>query len=74
MDVEEVVKKQCCASRRGSNPLMVYQRRSQLSNTVDRIIGGPCRGRTYDPLIKSPAETLPQDTQQEESAAKGEDL
>lgn len=24
-------------------------------------------------LIKSPAETLPQDTQQEESSAKGED-
>ena len=26
-----------------------------------------------DPLIKSPAETLPQNTQQEESSAKGED-
>jgi len=26
------------------------------------------------PLMKSPAESLPQDTQQEESAAKGEDL
>ena len=35
--------------------------------------GGPCRGRTYGPLIKSPAEELPQDTQQEESTAKGED-
>ena len=35
--------------------------------------GGPCRGRTYGPLIKSPPETLPQDTQQEESAAKVED-
>ena len=39
---------------------MVYQRRSQLSNTVDRIIGGPCRGRTYDPLIKSEAEGVAQ--------------
>jgi len=36
--------------------------------------GGPCRGRTYGPLIKSPAETLPQDTQQEESSAKSENL
>ena len=35
--------------------------------------GGPCRGRTYGTLIKSPAEDLPQDTQQNESAAKGED-
>ena len=35
--------------------------------------GGPCRGRTYGPLIKSPAETLPQDTQQEESSTKRED-
>jgi hypothetical protein len=26
-----------------------------------------------DPLIKSPAEDLPQDTQQEQSSAKGED-
>ena len=33
----------------------------------------PCRGRTYGPLIKSPAEDLPQDTQHNESAAKGED-
>ena len=35
--------------------------------------GGPCRGRTYGPLIKSPAEDLTQDTQQGESSAKGED-
>ena len=35
--------------------------------------GGPCRGRTYGPLIKSPAETPPQDTQQEQSQANGED-
>ena len=37
------------------------------------IFGGPCRGRTYGPLIKSPAEAPPQDTQQEESPAKRED-
>jgi hypothetical protein len=36
-------------------------------------IGGPCRGRTYGPLIKSPVEDLSQDTQKEESSAKGED-
>jgi len=31
--------------------------------------GGPCRGRTYGPLIKSPAEDLPENTQQNESVA-----
>jgi hypothetical protein len=35
--------------------------------------GGPCRGRTYGPLIKSPVEDLPQNTQHNESAAKEED-
>ena len=35
--------------------------------------GGPCRGRTYGPLIKSLADDLPQDTLQEESAAIVED-
>ena len=35
--------------------------------------GGPCRGRTYGPLIKSPEEALPQDTQHNEPAAKDED-
>jgi hypothetical protein len=35
--------------------------------------GGPCRGRTYGPLIKSPAEELPKDIQQNESIAKMED-
>ena len=34
---------------------------------------GLCRSRTYGPLIKSPTQDLPQDIQQEESAAKGED-
>jgi len=40
---------------------------------VDEEFGGSWRSRTYGPLIKSPAETVPQDTQQEESATKGED-
>jgi len=42
---------------------------------VDAVetFGGPCRGRTYGPLIKSPAEDLSQETQQEESSAKWED-
>jgi hypothetical protein len=31
------------------------------------------RGRTYGPLIKSPVEDLSQNTQQNESSAKGED-
>jgi hypothetical protein len=35
--------------------------------------GGPCRGRTYGPLIKSPVEDLPESTHQNESAAKEED-
>ena len=35
--------------------------------------GEPCRGRTYGPLIKSLLESLPQDTQQEESSPKVED-
>ncbi len=29
--------------------------------------------QNIDPLIKSPVESLPQDTQQEQSSAKGED-
>jgi hypothetical protein len=49
-----------------------YGWRTMLSKYWE--IGGPCRGRTYGPLIKSPAETLPQDAQQEEPSAKGEDL
>jgi Phage integrase family len=36
--------------------------------------GGPCRDRTYGPLIKSPTEKLSQDTPQEQSSPKGEDL
>ena len=35
--------------------------------------GGPCRGRTYGPLMKRPDEDLPEDTQQEESSAEAED-
>jgi hypothetical protein len=35
--------------------------------------GGPCRGRTYGPLIKSLPEDLPQNTLQEETSAKSED-
>jgi hypothetical protein len=35
--------------------------------------GGPCRGRTYGPLIKSPAESLPEITQHGESEGNGED-
>jgi len=42
------------------------------SEVVEKF-GGPCRGRTYGPLMKSPDEALPQDTPQNESAAKGED-
>ena len=38
------------------------------------MFGGPCRGRTYGPLNKSPAEDLPQDTQEELSSVTGEDL
>ena len=29
--------------------------------------------KTYGPLMKSPSETLSQDTQEEQSSAKGED-
>ncbi len=35
--------------------------------------GGPCRGRTYGPLMKSPDEDQVHDTHHDESAAKGED-
>ncbi len=34
---------------------------------VLETFGGPCRGRTYGPLIKSPAERLTQNTQDEQS-------
>jgi len=37
------------------------------------IFGGPCRDRTYGPLIKSLVENLPEDTQQDQSAAKEQD-
>ena len=37
------------------------------------ICGGPCRGRTYGPLIKSPAENLPEHTQHHQSLAISED-
>ena len=35
---------------------------------------GPAIQQLPNPLIKSPAEDLPQDTQQEQPSAKGEDL
>ena len=44
------------------------------AGTNEVRFGGPCRGRTYGPLIKSPGGNLPQETQHEESAAKEEDL
>ena len=37
------------------------------------VVGKGKQARDENPLIKSPAEDLPQDTQQEESSAKGED-
>jgi hypothetical protein len=37
------------------------------------IFGGPCRGRTYGPLIKSPAERLTQNTQDDLSPSNNED-
>ena len=40
---------------------------------VLKKFGGPCRGRTYGPLIKSPAEDLPQNTHEEQSSAKDKD-
>ena len=57
-----------------------FELSTELSRMVRQAIryvadcfGGPCRGRTYGPLIKSPAEDLPQNTQHEESSAKVED-
>jgi hypothetical protein len=41
---------------------------------VDKEFGGSWRSRTYGPLIKSPAKDPFQDTQQEESSVKREDL
>ena len=40
---------------------------------ITSLLGARMRGRIYGPLIKSPDEDLPQDTQQEQSLAKGED-
>ena len=34
------------------------------------IFGGPCRGRTYGPLIKSCDDTLPPETQDDLSEGK----
>jgi len=42
-----------------------------LSGLVEAL--EKARAKTYGPLIKSPAETLPQKTQQEESSGKRED-
>ena len=36
-------------------------------------IGGPCRGRTYGPLIKSPAERLTENTQDDLSPSNSEE-
>jgi len=35
--------------------------------------GGPCRGRTYGPLIKSSADSLTQNTQDEQTPSNNED-
>jgi len=48
--------------------------RSAPAGGYCNIMMGCTGGQTYGPLIKSPDEDLPQDTQQEQSAAKGEDL
>ena len=39
---------------------------------VSECISGPCRGRTYGSLFKSPGESLPENTQHEESLAISE--
>jgi len=43
------------------------------AGTNEVWFGGPCRGRTYGPLIKSPDEALSQSTQQNPSVVKDED-
>jgi hypothetical protein len=40
---------------------------------ASRAFGEPCRGRTYGPLIKSPAERLTQNTQHDLSPSNNED-
>ena len=44
-----------------------------LSYVSPLIFGGPCRGRTHGPLIKSLVEDISQNTLQEESSAKSKD-
>ena len=38
------------------------------------MFGWPCWGRTHGPLIKSLADDLPKDSQEELSSVTGEDL
>ncbi len=44
-----------------------------LSCAGSRVVAGSGQASELNPLIKIPAENLPQDTQQKESLAKGED-
>jgi hypothetical protein len=54
-------------------PPPVFDRHWRLLVYVVEELVGRLRGRTYAPVIKSPAEHLPQNTQQEESSAKEEE-
>lgn len=44
-----------------------------INEKEDEKFDGPCRSRTFGPLIKSLVENLPEDTQQDQSAAKEQD-
>ena len=44
-----------------------------INEKEDEKFDGPCRSRTFGPLIKSLDEGLPQNTQQEQSSGKGGD-
>jgi len=54
-------------------PYLLYfvQQYGLLSGLVEKL-WEKSNAKAYGPLIKSPTENLPQDTQQEESSAKGE--
>jgi hypothetical protein len=51
---------------------LAIHRGSAKSSTPPKL-GSASKFTLFGPLIKSPAQELPQDTQQEESTEKGED-
>jgi hypothetical protein len=60
-------------NRRGLSVSVNHEKPILSQRHAQARFGGPCRGRTHGPLIKSLAEDLPQNTQENVSLTKEED-